>query len=174
MEIAAERLFQKQSSAITSAADEERGLFAHAPVFGCMAQQRGRDSPGLRMREGRGPRTRFVADSHVRILNSIFCVRFCSNAPQQWRNAPASMCNLDYAVTRSVSRHSRCVITDAFRQRLRCHGLKAQLVSELPKRRKKPDGCAYTGKTSRQRRRPPSVQLHGSESRCIRKMRRLA
>jgi hypothetical protein len=35
--------------------------------------------------------------------------------------------------TRSVSRQSCWVITDGFRKRLQCHGLKAQLVSELPK-----------------------------------------
>ena len=41
--------------------------------------------------------------------------------------------SMSLAATRSVSLHSRRVITDGSRQRLRCHGLKAQLVSELPK-----------------------------------------
>jgi hypothetical protein len=61
------------------------------------------------------------------------CARGAGRERNKWRNARTSMCNLDYAVTRSVSRHSRRVITDGSRQRLRYHGLKTQLVSELPK-----------------------------------------
>jgi len=41
--------------------------------------------------------------------------------------------------------------------------LKGSWSPNFQKRRKKPDGYAYTGKTSRQRRRPPSVQLHGTD-----------